>query len=43
MFSISFRKATKFAAPAALLGLAACATPFQVNVQRFQQLPRGCV
>ena len=39
MFSISFRKATKFAAPAALLGLAACATPFQANVQRFQQLP----
>ncbi len=39
MFALSFRKAAKFASPAALLGLAACATPFQANVQRFQQLP----
>ena len=39
MLSITFSKAAKFAAPAALLGLAACATPFQANVQRFQQLP----
>lgn len=39
MIDISFKKAAKFAAPAALLSLAACATPFQANVQRFQQLP----
>lgn len=39
MTSITLKKAAKLAAPAMLLGLAACATPFQANVQRFQQLP----
>ena len=39
MFSIQFKKAAKITAPAMLLGLAACATPFQANVSRFQQLP----
>jgi Domain of unknown function (DUF4136) len=29
----------KFAAPLALIVLAGCATPFQANVSRFQQLP----
>lgn len=36
---ISFRKAARFIAPAALLTLAACATPFKADVSRFQQLP----
>ena len=39
MFDIQFKKAARIAAPAMMLGLAACATPFQANVQRFQQLP----
>jgi hypothetical protein len=36
---IEFRKAAKLLAPAALLSLAACATPFKADVSRFQQLP----
>ena len=32
-------RALKAAAPLALLAVAACATPFQANVSRFQQLP----
>jgi hypothetical protein len=34
------RKILAFAAPAALLLLGACATPFRANVSRFQQLPQ---
>ena len=33
------RKILTAAAPIALLGLGACATPFSANVSRFQQLP----
>lgn len=33
------RKVSVAAAPVALLALSACATPFQANVQRFQQMP----
>ena len=33
------RKAALVAAPFAMLTLGACATPFQANVQRFQQMP----
>ncbi len=33
------RRVAKAAAPLALLTLGACATPFQANVQRFQQMP----
>ncbi len=33
------RKAAMIAAPAALLSLTACATPFRADVSRFQQLP----
>jgi len=39
MINANFRTISKFAAPAALLSLAACATPFKADVTRFQQLP----
>jgi len=33
------RKAVSILAPALLLTLAACATPFKADVSRFQQMP----
>jgi hypothetical protein len=39
MFKLDIGKISKFAAPLALLSLAACATPFRADVSRFQQLP----
>ena len=35
----SIRKLTLLAAPAALLALSACATPFRADVARFQLMP----
>lgn len=37
--SMMLRKAGLIAVPFAMLALSACATPFQANVQRFQQMP----